>query len=63
MYAVATTAYEQGRAADGQLHAARKTLQGMKAVCDGSKITVVISGRFDPTVQDACPACVDATKG
>jgi hypothetical protein len=52
--------YEQGRCSSSVLHAARKTLQGQLAVCDGSKVTQQVSGRFDATAKDACPACVKA---
>ena len=54
------TQYEQGIAAGSPaLHAARRTLQGLKALCDGRKVEP-ISGRFDATAAEACPACVDA---
>ncbi|MDX6287770.1 MAG: hypothetical protein QOG53_3255 [Frankiales bacterium] len=58
--ATPASAYEQGGCGSSLVHAARKTLQGHKALCDGSPIIEWHSGRFDATATQACPDCAAA---
>lgn len=53
--------YEQGSCGTPLLHAAHKTLQGHKALCDGSPIVEWRSGRFDSAAAEACPDCAAAS--
>jgi hypothetical protein len=58
-----STPYEQGTCGSPLVHAARKTLQGHKAVCDGARIETFVSGRFDGAAAGVCPACAEAVVG
>jgi hypothetical protein len=52
--------FEQGTASGSPVvHAGRRTLQGLTALCDGRRLEPV-SGRFDAAAAEACPECVTA---
>jgi hypothetical protein len=53
----APSSYEQGHGTGDVVHAARKTLRGPAALCDGTAVTSLLAGRFDPVTAGACPAC------
>lgn len=57
------SSYEQGRCTRGELHAARNTLNGQRALCDGRKIVSRATGRFELRSPAACPECVAAVTG
>ena len=42
---------------NGYVHAARRRLSGLCAVCGAGTIIRLIPGRFDPDDQRACPEC------
>jgi hypothetical protein len=43
--------------ANGVLHAAQRTLDGLCAVCGAGRILQLLPGRFDPEDRRACPEC------
>jgi hypothetical protein len=53
--------YERGACGMGRIHAARKTLQGTRAVCDGALPLTRLGGRFDHEALDSCLACIVET--
>ena len=57
----APSAYEHGTCGSPEVHAARKTLQGMAAICGAGKIVILLGGRFDPAEEHACASCASAT--
>jgi hypothetical protein len=62
-FAVAATPaspYERGADSAGVVHAVRKSLNGMAAICGAGRIATQLVGRFDPASPDACRACVAA---
>ena len=52
----ASSSYEQGMAGSPVIHAARRSLQGPRAICNGSQLDP-ISGRFDVAAAHPCPEC------
>jgi hypothetical protein len=52
--------FERGIGHDGLVHATRKTLSGMTAICGAGRIGTHLTGRFDPTESNACQDCVSA---
>ncbi len=53
----APTTYERGGCADTVVHAARKTLDGHRALCDPSRAVASLGGRFDINGEDSCANC------
>ena len=49
--------YERGGCADAVIHAARKTLQGHRALCEPSRAVASLGGRFDVNGEDSCATC------
>jgi hypothetical protein len=52
--------FERGVGHDGLIHATRKTLNGMSAICGAGQIGTHLTGRFDPSEPSACQDCVSA---
>lgn len=52
------TPFEQGRCADDLIHAARKTLNGYRALCDPTRPLALTTGRFDVDGKQSCAGCV-----
>ena len=39
------------------LHAIRRTVRGLTAVCGAGAIVTVVAGRFNPGWRESCPDC------
>jgi len=62
--AVAANRFEQGLVAGAaSLHAVRKTVRGLTALCGAGAIITVVAGRFDPSWTEACPECITEASG
>jgi uncharacterized protein YijF (DUF1287 family) len=51
------TPFERGGCADSVIHAARKTLDGFRALCDSSRAVASLGGRFDVNAEESCASC------